>query len=733
VSLADTGSYQVVAIGACCNDTSNVVRIDVDLKPMVVAMNDTTIFSGESVTLEIIESVGTVHWRESDMETVVLNPLITNIMESVQFVAIARNGVCPEEAIAPVQIIVDGSVCLVRTRPDLTICAGEPHRLLIDTATVEYRWYIAGTTTVLPQFSIVRPTETMRIVLVGYNEDDEVCGTDTLVLTVPEIQLDVRSNAAICRDATIELYSNPPADSWLDENNNTIGYGNISVAPPPGVTTIYTALRTAYGCTVRKTVSIATNPPDLHSLLGDSIRVCEGEQVHLQTNIAPNLIYWERLSTSEILDKDPFIIALEKDVFRAHAWDVACGPITIDVIVDVQPRPTFEIFPHETVCVGTSVHFTSVPNASQWTLLDGTRVFMPIIAETTQEYIGIFILDQCTVTDTVILEVDAIPSFAVAFRDTTVVQGTPLELVSTPLATQWFIEDDGHVLTLLTVYPDKNMNYIAQLETQVCGILFDTIFVIAIEAPDTLQIWLSYNDGCVPGEGWAQVEVLSGVPPFTYEWSNGLTTSLIDYLQPGTYTVTVRDSLGGEKTALASILPVEELRMTYTTDEPSNEACDGGNIRTTIGGGTPPYFLSWNSIWYGDDFSGGQHLTNVQAGPYNLSVVDSRGCEKLFPVALQCQFRRVMPNLFISPNGDNMNDVLFIRHIELYPINRVTIINSFGEEIISFINYNNRDIVWDGRNRRGQVLPDGTYYYVVEAKGVSPMAGWVLMKLSSRR
>ncbi len=43
-------------------------------------------------------------------------------------------------------------------------------------------------------------------------------------------------------------------------------------------------------------------------------------------------------------------------------------------------------------------------------------------------------------------------------------------------------------------------------------------------------------------DGWASVTVTGGIPPFSYQWSNGQTTQTATGLAPGTYTVVVTDA-----------------------------------------------------------------------------------------------------------------------------------------------------------------------------------------------
>jgi len=608
VSMADMGYYRVIVFGACCNDTSQVVRLDVDLRPMVVAMNDTTILSGEDVTLHVVEFIGTVFWFESDMETVVLNPNITNITESTQFFAVATNGVCTGTAIASVQIIVDGFVCRVRTFSDSIICSGEAFRLLIYEATTIARWFLAGATTELPNGSLVRPTETTQFVLVGFDDDDNVCWRDTLTLTVPEVELNVRSSSTYCMGTTVDLFSAPVADAWFNADNNLLGTGNISVTPPLGTTTIYTAQRTdpLTGCTARRTVAITVNPPDLTLPFANfveygqyALTVCEGDLIHLQTNIDPIFIIWERLSDNTNLENDPTITATVSDVFRAHGWDPVCGNVFVDVTVTVEPMPDFEVLPQSPIYAGTSISLMSVPNTPIWTDIHGTRVFMPVTLLESQYFVGVFQHGACEVRDTIFVEVMDVPP-----------------------------------------------------------------------------------------------------PP----------------------------------------LPSPNMQATLTTTIATNRDCDNATMTINVTGGVPPYDFQWrrlggNDVWRQPNNDGELRLFNVLAGLYSFTVFDSEDNYIQFQISVRCEHEQVVPTILVTPNNDGLNDYLFIYEIEFFPINRVTILNSYGAEIITIENFCNYDPNrrWDGRNRNNQFVPDGTYWYVIQAQGVPPMTGWIIVRGSPGR
>ena len=81
-----------------------------------------------------------------------------------------------------------------------------------------------------------------------------------------------------------------------------------------------------------------------------------------------------------------------------------------------------------------------------------------------------------------------------------------------------------------------------------------------------------------------------------------------------------------------------------------------------------------------------------------INVIDDRNC--------------FVPT-FISPNGDDLNDVLYIKCIDTgkYNNNRIIIYNEWGDQVFEASPYQND---WKGtlETTVGKNLPDGTYYFV---------------------
>ncbi|MEI7661574.1 MAG: choice-of-anchor L domain-containing protein [Bacteroidota bacterium] len=82
----------------------------------------------------------------------------------------------------------------------------------------------------------------------------------------------------------------------------------------------------------------------------------------------------------------------------------------------------------------------------------------------------------------------------------------------------------------------------------------------------------------------------------------------------------------------------------------------------------------------------------------------------------------------ITPNGDGTNDTWIIDCIGQFPNNKILIFNRWGEEVADFQNYNNSSVIWKGTNKKGDPLPDGTYFFVFSSQEAGTRTGWVYVR-----
>jgi gliding motility-associated-like protein len=118
--------------------------------------------------------------------------------------------------------------------------------------------------------------------------------------------------------------------------------------------------------------------------------------------------------------------------------------------------------------------------------------------------------------------------------------------------------------------------------------------------------------------------------------------------------------------------------------------------------------------------------STLNAGIYSL-IITANNCNSL-PADINLLINDCpkldffIPDAF-SPNGDGINDVFFIRGLNLYSKSSIEIYNRWGEKIYSANPYLNN---WNGACSSGlrigsSVLPVGTYFYLLNLGDNSPI------------
>jgi gliding motility-associated-like protein len=169
----------------------------------------------------------------------------------------------------------------------------------------------------------------------------------------------------------------------------------------------------------------------------------------------------------------------------------------------------------------------------------------------------------------------------------------------------------------------------------------DSAFAVINAAPGALVGFISNStDVTCNGltDGSITVTVVGGVPPYTYEWSEGATvtsgstSNTLSGLTGGDYEVTVTDDTGCTYVSLGSVYePSVVLFDVDTLFDPTCAGIDDGYIRVTTDGGIAPYTYIWNGFpGATDNFLGG-----LPSGTYTIVATDFNGCQDSLEVTIQ--------------------------------------------------------------------------------------------------
>jgi len=213
----------------------------------------------------------------------------------------------------------------------------------------------------------------------------------------------------------------------------------------------------------------------------------------------------------------------------------------------------------------------------------------------------------------------------------------------------------------------------------------------------------------------------------SYQWKlnnqniSGATNADYTATQSGTYTLN-EDNGTCNSTSPPVVLTVIQTPVANAGADIYMKEGDLGNLNGSGGGvysWSPSTYLS-SAVVSNPSFPATQTIT------YTLTVSDpTNTCSSTDEVTVFVVKPIKVPNV-ITVNGDGNNDDWEIENIEGYPNVIIEIYNRWGNLVWKTQGYPKN---WDGTNfRNGQVLPDGTYFYIINLQSQiydEPLTGWV--------
>jgi hypothetical protein len=147
------------------------------------------------------------------------------------------------------------------------------------------------------------------------------------------------------------------------------------------------------------------------------------------------------------------------------------------------------------------------------------------------------------------------------------------------------------------------------------------------EKPYIARIWRALDPACHnASSGFIKARSNGGQFPYSYLWSNGATTSFIDNIPSGTYSLTVTDGNGCTQYDQVTLSNPEILQPQILTKKPDCIGGDNGSIFVSATGGKPwPLVKNLTTTLYGTTQSKGVMFDlsvseQIQLLKFSLSV-----------------------------------------------------------------------------------------------------------------
>ncbi|WBV61981.1 T9SS type B sorting domain-containing protein [Chryseobacterium camelliae] len=201
----------------------------------------------------------------------------------------------------------------------------------------------------------------------------------------------------------------------------------------------------------------------------------------------------------------------------------------------------------------------------------------------------------------------------------------------------------------------------------------------------------------------------------SYQWSTGATTPSIQGVPVGEYTVVLENK---------GCFLLQTVHVKKAQDPVITKIEITNNTATVIvSGGTAPFKYAVDGITTWQDSN---VFTNLSRGQHTFYVKDAYNCT---PISVEV----TVPNLInaITPNGDNVNDVIDYSELAYKENLSFVIYDRYGNKIFTGDKFNNYR--WDGKGS-GKKIVTGTYWYHINwnepnaAKTPIQYNGWILVK-----
>ncbi len=145
-------------------------------------------------------------------------------------------------------------------------------------------------------------------------------------------------------------------------------------------------------------------------------------------------------------------------------------------------------------------------------------------------------------------------------------------------------------------------------------------WVIVLDQSLPLSVQFNVVNTCAAvANGSITATVSGGLPPITYNWSNGASTATNTGLIPGNYTLTATDAAGCTIVQAATVVAGSPPSISFSQTTPSCPSSTGV-ISSFVQGGTVPYTYNWSTGATTADAVG------LEPGVVYLTVTDAAGC-----------------------------------------------------------------------------------------------------------
>jgi gliding motility-associated-like protein len=504
-------------------------------------------------------------------------------------------------------------------------------------------------------------------------------------------------------------------------------------SPASTVNYILTVVENTTTCVNRDTVTVTVIPLPL-ALTGPDVPICIGDSVQIgDAAVLSNTYLWSPsagLNSANI--SNPIALPTQTTTYILKETNTLTGCFKIDsVVVTVNPLPLAVVGASQTICLLQTVNIGApalAGNTYNWTPAAGLTNTSDANPGASPSSTTTYVLTEtitatgCFKKDSVVVNVNPLPP-ANGGLDQVICFGKNVQIGDTAILGNTYLWTpsgslNSDVISNPIANPTQTTSYtLTETITATGCTKQDTVTVIVNPLPIVVT---SGNAGVCSSDS---IQLFaSGGSSYLWSPSNGLSSTTIPNPKSSpndtiTYTIIVTTALGCVDSTTLSLdvnpLPMASASVIYTP------SCDGLKAAYT-NTSTISNSESLNYIWdFGDNASSTEENTEHtyaygQIYTTTLTAISQNNCKNQFSIVndVQAQKDNVKINLsnVITPNADGVNDCFYYKADGKFDeCSELWVYNRWGNEIFKSAN---SEACWDGRDKNGNVVDNGVYYFV---------------------
>lgn len=689
VITANTTTTGVVTSTNTCGSVSDTYTLTVTPAATISVDNaNVNLCTGQSATVTAMSNAGTYTWQPGGINT---NTFVVN---SAGIYTVSTSNVC-NSASTTVNVVINSTPTLSLSSTSASLCpAGQTATLSTAGSTGTYSWSTGATTSTANVTGPGVYTATITTPSCGSASASYTIGT----IANPTVTLAANVYTA-CPGSTISIIANSSEGNYLWSGSATTSAtlnltANTSTIGTITTTNACTSASSQYTVTVIPTTTITVD--------NAALNLCTGQSATVTATSGTGTYTWNPGGTNTNT-----IVVNSANVYTVSSSGV-CNTASTTVNVTMSSSPSLTISStSNTLCASGQTAGLSL-SGSTGTYSWSTGASSQTISITTP---GVYTATVSTAgcgdaVDSYTVSSVLIPTISVTPTSTLLCNSQSGDLTASSNLGN-YIWSTGATNTATVTVNSANMYTVGVANA--CGSA-TAIAVVSVNNTPSLNIAASSLSIC-PNET-ATLTVTGGSAP--YSWSNTSNSGSVVTTTGGTVTVSNTNNCGtGTASIVVNVNPVSASISASPMSGASPLIVDF--INSSVGATT----YAWN---FGNGNSAGTQTvtsqTYINTGSYTAYLLVSNGlCTDIDSVIISVEEDQpwmIIPNVF-TPNGDSINEVFKLTgyfHIKDF---NCTIFDRWGLEMFAWSEIKEG---WDG-TVGGKLVPDGTYFYIINAKDIN--------------